>query len=78
MQILQTVVGSNGGPQAGQTQYQHEAFRNSVVQMIVVNNVTECPIGDSPGFTHNPYLGIVSRPNPWLTSDIAVFFYSPC
>lgn len=78
MNILQTCVGMNDGPTAGQTQFQNELFKNSVVQFLIVNNDLENRIEPTPDFTHDPLMGIVKRTNIWVQNDKAIFVITNC
>jgi len=78
MKILQTAVGINGGPTLGQTQYQNDLFKRSVVEVIIVNNVPENRLEPLPDFKQDPILGVVTRNNIWVQNDKAIFFISNC
>ena len=78
MIILQTVVGENGGPIAGQTQYKNELFRNAIVQIVIVNNVNENGLQPDPDFISYPLEAKIWRKNPWVLGDKAIFIYSNC
>jgi hypothetical protein len=78
MKILQTVVGLPGCPTPGQTTYQNELFRNAIMQFLIVNNVCENGLAPSGDFSHDPLTGTVTRNNPWVTNDKAIFVYSTC
>lgn len=78
MNILQTCVGNPGGPIPGQLTYENEKFRNSIVQLIIVNNVNENGLQPDPDFISYPLEAKVSRKNQWVLGDKAIFFYQNC
>lgn len=78
MTFLQTCVGMNDGPTAGQTQFQNELFKNSVVQFLIVNNVPENRMTPLPDFLHDPIMGVVTRTNIWVQNDKAIFLITNC
>jgi hypothetical protein len=78
MNVLQTVVGDEGGPIPGQMTYVNEKLRNAIVQFLIVDNVPENGLSPSPDFVNAPIQAMITRNNPWVLGNKLIVVYTNC